>query len=184
MRHVASVWLPVVCAFLAASSGAKAQTPDDIDLSYAQTFVGMCVQSFPDIERVRAGAKALAWPEITDPSIRAMLAPKNPDTKWDAWSFSDGKNTFLATISEVTVQGQRVKACSLFGDGVDTARAYANLNKLISLKKTFEEVQMGQRTTAWSLAMDGQDYGIVAVDGSPMKMKSINISITNYKTNR
>jgi hypothetical protein len=96
----------IASALLAATGRLGAQTPDDIDLSYAQTFVGMCVQSFPDIERVRAGAKALSWPEITDPHIRAMLAPKNPDTKWDAWSFSDGKNVFLATVSEVAIRGQ------------------------------------------------------------------------------
>jgi hypothetical protein len=169
----------VVLASVANASMARAQSPATIELSFVRSFIGTCLQYFPDTARVRQAASALKWSEIKNPDFRGMLGPADPKAKWQGWLMRVDGYAFFVGISESTDQGKTVRSCSLAADRVDLRTVYGTLESLVSLKKQLDFNEDGQRNQLWVYARDADRFALMATDGSPMKMNTLSLSITN-----
>ena len=89
--------------------------------------------------------------------------------------------SFLVGISETVEQGRAVKSCSLAADRVNLTSAYGTLERLVSLKKQLDFSEDGQRNQLWVYGRDADRFVVLATDGSPMKMDTLSLSISNMQ---
>jgi hypothetical protein len=176
---VAIAALLALLASVANASVARAQSPVTIELSFVRSFIGACLQFFPDTGRVKQAASALKWPEIENPDVRGILGPADARTKWQGWLLKADGHAFLVAISETAEQGRTVKSCSLAADRVDLPSIYRTLENLVSLKKQVDFNEDGQHNQLWVYARDADRFALMATDGSPMKMNTLSLAITN-----
>lgn len=179
MMLLATAALLAVLSSLAGVSFAQAQSPVTAELSFVRSFIGTCLNYFPDIERVKQTANALKWSEITDPNVKGMLGPADANAKWHGWLMRVDGYAFLVGISESPEQGRTVKSCSLAADRIDLPSVYSTLERLVSLKKQLDFSEDGQRNQQWVYARGTDRFALMAADGSPMKIDTLSLAITD-----
>ncbi len=168
--------LSLVTAFLGFPMNCEAQ--DSSAVRFAQEFVGICVQDFPAIDKIKAAAKVLNWKEITDQNIRAMIGPANPDAFWQGWLVVEKEDKYFVGISVGVVNGKNINSCTLVQDRTDVDAIIAELTKVLNAKKIDEAEEAGQRQITSEFEKGDQRYLLLTGDGTPMKMMAITATIT------
>ena len=146
-------------------------------LIFSRTFIGVCVQDFPDIDRVKVAAATFKWKEINDPDLRAMIGPADPAAKWQSWILVQDNETFIVGISESIAENGPVRTCSLVQDRTDVDGIITQLTSMLRASKLNESIEVGQRYTVWQFRKNDSTFLLMTTDGTPMNMMSINASI-------
>jgi hypothetical protein len=178
MSRLQSFTALILSSFTLGNFSCVATADDSIGLKFSQAFLGTCVQDFPDTNKIKAAAKALAWKEITDPNVKAMLGPSDPSAMWQGWMMQTGDSKYFVGISEGQYEGKKIHNCNLAQDRTDVDGIIAELERLLNTKKISETIEAGQRYGTWEFERSGESFLLMIVDGTPMNFDLINASIT------
>jgi hypothetical protein len=180
-----SIRFTTICAagILASVMGSLARAEDSVGMRFAQTFLGTCVQDFPNTDKIKAAAKTLGWKEIDDPNMKAMLGPSDSSATWQGWFVKVEESNYFVGISEGEYKGKKVQNCNVAQDRTKVDEIIAELEKLLKAKKISETVEAGQRYGTWEFDKSGEKFLIMTVDGTPVNFDLITVTIaTDFRS--
>ena len=154
---------------------ARAETASDY---FVNAFVGGCVQTMPDIEKVEAASRALNWKKLEGDKAK-LLGPQEESKDAKMWLVNrDNALPYMIGINKADFKGQKVAICTASDPYVSADDVIISLKKLLNLTQpNVVSEEAGQRLQGWSKTVHELDNYITATDATPMKQSGITLGI-------
>jgi len=117
-------------------------------------FSGACLQAMPNIDRVKAGARAMNWKPL-EGDIATMLAPADETAVWQGWAAKTDSDLFLLGVSEGKSNGRQIATCSVVVREIDQENLVKGLGENLKLKYLADDTEAFQRYRAWTTEVSG-----------------------------
>jgi hypothetical protein len=147
--------------------------------SLIKAFVGICVQTVPNLDRVDAAARLAAWKEIKGDAAK-MIAPQDPAADFRGWLVENEANVpFFVAVSESAPPGRHIAVCSVGNPFAPMLPVRRALEKFLGLNAPIsQDVSGGQQNIVWSTSSGTADVLISLLAASPMNEDGITLSAT------
>jgi hypothetical protein len=134
----------------------------------ARAFIGACLQTIPDLQRIETAAQMLKWAPVTDEAKR-LLSPKSGSLDWKGWLVNRGPAPpFFLAISRNQFRGEEMATCVVVNPYAPVQEVLPHLEAMLRLPKPLsDEIALGQRTRVWQITDLGQQIFVVLTDATP-----------------
>jgi hypothetical protein len=169
--------LPVIG--LAFSPTASAETLVNRGKELAYAFVGQCVQTLPNLEKIEMGVKAFGGTPVEGDNAK-LLAPADPKTQWKAWIVSHAPMpSYIISIFRGQMGDHKVVGCTVINPNAPPDEVLPYIQRGLQLNEPkFDETEAGQRSRSWQISVDNHSVLINATDAQPMSQPGLTLSAT------
>jgi hypothetical protein len=144
-----------------------AKAEDRLAKRLVREFVGHCLQTLPDIQRIEAAARTLGWKEL-DRDVATMVAPKDNAVPWQGW-FVPGAAPYFIGVSRAEFRGEPMATCTIANGQLPVAEALAQLQRLLPLGRVLGDyTELGQRSRLFEITVEGRLGLLMVTDGEKL----------------
>jgi hypothetical protein len=175
-------FLLVLIAGNSYSQDAITQTKESFSV---EIFLGQCLNNMPRIDKVESAAKVFNWTKLNKDQA-VMVAPADPDVKFDGWYVRGGVVSYMIGTSLGEWNESDAPTCTVAFSEVSPNKVKSLLVSILkSLKVVDQQVSGGQRIIVWKY-LEGTSQGYITLtDASPMDVDAFSLSVISpIKKNR
>lgn len=143
-------------------------------------FAGACLQTMPDIARIKAGARVMEWMPL-EGDVAAMVAPAEKGAVWQGWAVKTDEDMFMVGISEGSINGDEIATCTVTVREINQIGLVQNLQNQLNLKLIADEKEAFQRYRAWQTKINDIEMVINLTTYYKDEISPATISVMTYK---
>jgi hypothetical protein len=171
-----------VAPFIAALT-LQAAAEEEVDLAreLAASFIGGCVQTLPNTERIIRLAETMNY-EPLPPDIASMLAPSDESATWSGWLVDQypAPPHFLF-VSEGETPAGTLKICGVANPYAPADEVVEKVLLMLELSAPQSDQNMrGQRERVWTVGEGEFETMITIVDATPMDDPGLTMSAAAF----
>ncbi|MDQ6867752.1 MAG: hypothetical protein M3178_04895 [Pseudomonadota bacterium] len=111
--------------------------------SLIKAFIGLCVQTVPNLDRVEAAARISSWEEFKGDSAK-LIAPQNTSAEAKSWMVQGVAVTpFIIAISRGMYKGKWISVCAVINPYAPMLPIRLALEKFLELRNPISQDRSG-----------------------------------------
>ncbi len=152
---------------------------DPTSLDFNKIFGEFCLETFPDVEKLKQLTTSSDFTPVTDALLSKVLGPSGNEASWQGWQFTRGRYVYFVGFAEGKFKGVPGQTCNLATYEQNNAAITQSLPEVFTASKQIEFVEAGTRTTIFELKKDRDSLLLIANDHLPSKLRFLNVTLTN-----